>query len=100
MTPTERLLSELNFTLRQVVNTNHELIRAHRANLDQWYDLKALTGRWCMGRDQVIDWLKREAGYVPASGQPVRIHLDHVLKIDELLRTGRTVAKVSGKAVA
>ena len=89
------LIAELNHTMRQVVDTNHQLIRAQLSSLPQWYESKQLQERWCMGRHQLVALLEREISYQGRGGKPIRVHVDDVLRIDNVLRAIRGSTNVA-----
>jgi hypothetical protein len=92
MSLTDQVVAQLDQSMRQWIPAIHTLVRMQRANLKQWYSGKELQERWSMGDKAVIVLLEREIGYVGVRGMPVRVHLDDVLRVDEVLRIGRAAA--------
>jgi hypothetical protein len=89
---TEQTAIRLDSAVRQLVAAITQSNRLTRAHLKQWYKGPALQDRWELSPQDLSALLQREIGYVPQPGKPVRVHLDQVLKIDELLRAGREAA--------
>jgi hypothetical protein len=92
MTLTAQAVAQLDQSVRQLVAAQLAANRLSRAHLKQWFKGPALQDRWELSADALSALLQREAGHVPAPGKPVRVHLDDVLRIDELLRAGREAA--------
>jgi hypothetical protein len=90
MTP--ELAHQLNQAMRQLIACMHTSNRLAHAHLKQWYKGPALQDRWELSPEALSALLQREIGFKPAPGKPIRVHLDDVLKIDELLRAGRDAA--------
>ena len=68
------------------------ILAAHRealiAHLPQYYTLEQLSVRYCLPRDQVGALLTRHGMYTPRRGVSARIHIDNVLRLDNILRRG------------
>ncbi len=92
MTLTPQAFAQLDQSVRQLIPALNTMARLQRATLVQWYDAKSLTERWCLGHKALIAFLEREIGYVGERGKPLRVHLDDVLRLDEVLRIGREAA--------
>lgn len=92
MTLTDQSFAQLDQSVRQLIPAINTLVRMQRATLKQWYSGKELQERWAMGDGTLIVFLQRQISYVGERGKPVRVHLDDVLRLDEVLRVGRAAA--------
>lgn len=82
--------AELLHAIKQLVDTNHEVARLHRASLPQWFWGQDLETRWAMGHHELTDLLRRELGYQGKQGQRIRVALNDVLRLDVVVERMRT----------
>jgi hypothetical protein len=78
-------IAELVHATKQVVDTNHEIIRLLRAGMQQEFKLPELQKRWNISRARLLPILQREAGYVAHTGEKPTVNIAHVLRIDRLI---------------
>ena len=98
MSLNDQTAAELIHGIRQLVDTNHQILTAHRASLPQWYDVPTLQVRWCLGRDSVRALILQHIGYQGCPGKSIRIHLNDVCLIDEILEQQKAQQKIRLKA--
>jgi hypothetical protein len=77
--------TQLDSDIRHLIQVVSQNTRAQLAALPQWWCAEDLAKRWHRGRDEVNALLYAHSGYVGERGKPMRIHVDDVLKIDEVL---------------
>ena len=68
------------------------ILSAHRealiTHLPQYYTLEQLSERYCLSKAHVLTLLMGHRMYKPRVGVSVRIHIDNVLRLDNILRRG------------
>lgn len=78
--------AELVSSLRQMVDTNHQILAALNRSLPQWYGVKEMQARWNIGADACRQLVREHTAYQGETGKALSVHLDDVLVIDEVLR--------------
>lgn len=82
----DNAMAVLIHATKQVVDTNHEIIRMLRMGMQQEFKLPELQKRWGLGRNRLLQVLRLHAGYEAKTGQKPTINIEHVLRIDRLLK--------------
>lgn len=83
---TDAATAELIHYTKQVVETNHEIIRMLRIEMKQEFKLPELQKRWGLGRSRLLRLLRRQTGYSAGSGQKPTVNIADVLRIDRLVK--------------
>lgn len=71
---------------RAASNDPHRRNLGRPAGLPQLWDAKALRARWNMGINHLPAFLHEYAGYRGASGKPVSIPVEVVLRLDPIAK--------------
>lgn len=83
---TDGATAELIHYTKQVVETNHEIIRMLRLEMKQEFKLPELQKRWGLGRARLLQLLRRQTGYAAGPGEKPTVNIADVLRIDRLIK--------------
>jgi hypothetical protein len=86
----EAAIAELNHNIKQLVAVNLNILKQQQATAVQWMTGVELRKRWKVSERDLIDLLITAIRYAGKKGQPIRVHIEDVLKIDAMIRAKRS----------
>ena len=99
MTASNQVMLQLEHTLRSHASVVAENTRVARLGVPQIWGIAELRAHYpAYGDDHLKSKLVQHCGYVPQRGVPIAIHVDQVLRLDEILKreSGLTPQQLEG----
>jgi hypothetical protein len=84
-------IAELIHHMRQLTEVNKGLLVQQRISTPQWMTAAELKTRWKCNERELHDMLISGIRYTGKKGQPIKVHIDDVIKMDAIVITKRSV---------